>query len=158
METPKTTETTPTIILKTETTANQQVTNPWREKGGLPTLNKICMVISVILVFGIDVLILISNTDLAGFWYLMLAVFAAFVVFFLLENFVYPKHFATTTTNLDIVIGLLNSARNITFILNFIPFIQLIGLFIVVAAGIPFVILYIILISIRFKIAHTPAA
>ncbi len=86
------------------------------------------MVISLIFVFGLDLLILISSPSLALFWYMMLGVLAVFAIFYCLENFVFRKQFAGTTSHLDKWITLVIILRNIVFLLNFVPFIQLLGI------------------------------
>jgi hypothetical protein len=95
----------------------------------IPRVNRVFMVISLVFVFGLDLLILISNPGLAPFWFMMLGVLAAFVFFYYLENFVFRKRFAGTTSHLDKWILRVIILRNIIFVLNFIPFIQLIGLY-----------------------------
>ena len=95
---------------------------------GIPRTNKVFMIISLVLVFGLDFFIAISSPDLRSFWYMMLAVFAVFAVFFCLENFIFRKKFANTTSSLDKWISMIIVIRNLVFLLNFIPFIQLLGL------------------------------
>jgi hypothetical protein len=95
---------------------------------GIPRTNNVFMVISLLLVFGLDLLILISSPSLAPYWYMMLGVLAAFVIFYCLENFVFRKRFFGTTSRLDKWISLIIVLRNIIFLLNFVPLIQLLGL------------------------------
>lgn len=95
---------------------------------GIPRINKVFMIISLILVFGLDLFIIISSPDLRSFWYIMLGVLAVFAVFFCLENFIFHKKFANTTSSLDKWISMIIVIRNLIFLLNFIPFIQLLGL------------------------------
>lgn len=95
---------------------------------GIARTNNVFMVISLVLVFGLDLLILISSPSLAPYWYMMLGVLAAFAIFYCLENFVFRKKFANTTSALDKWISLIIVLRNIVFLLNFIPLIQLLGL------------------------------
>jgi hypothetical protein len=102
-------------------------TGLWTKKG-IPRTNKISMIISLILVFGIDLSIVIASPDLIEFWYMMLGVLAIFTVFFYLENFIFRKKFTNTTSPLDKWISMIIVVRNLIFILNFIPFIQLLGL------------------------------
>lgn len=101
------------------------LTGPWEKR--IPRINKVFMVISLVLVFGLDLLILISSPSLAPYWYMMLGVLAIFVIFFCLENFVFRKKFANTTSSLDKWITTIVVIRNIVFLLNFIPLIQLLG-------------------------------
>jgi|SRR3989344_1102790 len=123
--------------------------SPWTKS--IAKTNKVFMIISLILVFGVDLLILISSPSLASFWYMMLGVLAVFAVFFYLENFVFSKKFAGTTARVDKGIGIVVVLRNLLFILNFIPFIQLLGLAAIVYGGWLLGIIYIVLIISRFK-------
>lgn len=94
----------------------------------IPRTNKVFMIISLLLVFGLDLLLVISSPSLAPYWYMMLGVLAVFAIFYCLENFVFQKRFANTTSNLDIWISPIIVLRNIVFLLNFVPLIQMIGL------------------------------
>src|SRR3989344_1875320 len=98
---------------------------------GIPRTNMVFMVISLLLVFGLDLLIIISSPSLSPFWFIMLGVLAVFAIFFYLENFVFRRKFANTTSVLDKWISIIIVLRNIVFILNFIPVIQLLGLAII---------------------------
>lgn len=95
---------------------------------GIPTTNKAFMISSLLLVFCIDLFIIIAVPELAAFWYIMLGILAMFAVFYCLENFVFSKRFANTTSSLDKWISMVIVIRNLIFILNFIPLIQLLGL------------------------------
>lgn len=94
----------------------------------IPRANKIFMVISLLLVFGLDLSILIESPDLAYFWYVMLGVLAVFMVFYCLENFVFSKRFSKTTSSWDKWISMIIAVRNLVFLLNFIPYIQVLGM------------------------------
>jgi len=48
----------------------------------IPRTNMVFMIISLLLVFGLDLLIIISSPSLRPFWYMMLAVMGVFLVFF----------------------------------------------------------------------------
>lgn len=116
----------------------------------IPKTNMVFMVISLILVFGVDLFILISSPSLASFWYMMLGVLAVFVLFFFLENFIFKVKFANTTSNLDSSIATLIGLRNLLFLANFIPLVQIIGL-----AGDAFIGWAIILVYIGLLIARS---
>jgi len=92
------------------------------------------MVISLLLVFGLDLMIIISSPSLMPFWIAMLIVLGVFLVFFFLENFLFRKKFTYTNSAVDGWILLIIILRNIIFVLNFIPFIQLLGLMILGSA------------------------
>lgn len=118
----------------------------------IPRINVGFMILSVLLVFGLDLVILISSINLLSFWIEMLIVFALFVCFFSLENFSYKSKFANTKSALDPWIYLLVIVRNFIFLLNFIPFIQLLGMFIGIIVIFPYSIIYLILIYKRSKV------
>ncbi len=117
----------------------------------IPRTNMVSMVISLILVFTIDFAIGHPGSDLAMFWYIMLGVLSVFIFFFFLENYVLAKKFENTASNLDSSLAGLIMLRNFIFILNFIPFIQLLGLMLIVPFGIGLVVVYPILIHLRNK-------
>ena len=101
------------------------LTGIWAKR--IPRINKVFMIIFLVLVFGLDLLILISSPSLAPYWYIMLGVLAIFAIFFYLENFIFCKRFAGTQSSLDKWISAIVVIRNIIFLLNFIPLIQLLG-------------------------------
>lgn len=117
----------------------------------IPRINKIFLVLSLIFVFGVDLLVLISSFSLLGYWFEMLAVFGVFLLLFYLENKVFSKKFADTKTPLDPFIYVLIVLRNIVIFLNFIPFIQLLGMGIGMFAGIPYLVIYSLLICLRYR-------
>lgn len=119
---------------------------------GIPTINLTFIIISALLVFGLDLMILISQFNLLPFWIEMLVAFGLFVVFFGFENYLFRNKFANTKSALDPWIVILIIVRNCVFILNFIPLIQLIGAGIGGIAIAPYVIIYGILISMRSKV------
>lgn len=117
---------TSSVVPNMSTPHSGNSTSLWAK--GIPRTNKVFMIISLVLVFGLDLFIVISSPGLRSFWYMMLGVFAMFAVFFCLENFVFRKKFANTTSSLDEWILMIIVIRNLIFLLNFIPFIQLLGL------------------------------
>jgi len=118
---------------------------------GIPRTNIGFGIVSLLLVFGLDLMIIISSPGLKSFWYLMLGVLAVFAVFFYLENFVFSKKFANSTSNLDNWIVVVVVIRNLIFLLNFIPFIQLVGLAGIVYVGWIIGLIYCGLIIARFN-------
>ena len=96
---------------------------------GIPRTNWTFMIISLLLVFGLDLFILFaSGFSLMPFWIAMLVVFGIFAVFFCLENYVFSKKFSDTKSALDPWISGIIVVRNLVFLLNFIPFIQILGM------------------------------
>lgn len=119
---------------------------------GIPRTNKGFMIVSLVLVFGIDLLILMSSPELAPFYIEMLVVLIIFGIFFYRENYILNKRFATSRSKLDTWLTSLIVIRNIVFVLNFIPFIQIGGAMALAFGGIPYLIGYFILLSKRSKI------
>jgi hypothetical protein len=65
--------------------------------------------------------------DLLPFWIEMIVVFGVFLFFYYLENHVFKKRFSESHSQFDGWILALIVVRNIVFLLNFIPFIQILG-------------------------------
>lgn len=125
------------------------VNQVWRK--GILTTNIIFFLIYVGLIVGVDVPIVNSDHSLLGFLQIMYAVLAGYVVFFLLETFVFRKKFGTTASSSDNGIVTVIVLRNILFLLNFIPFIQLLGLAGLPTVGLILLVIYIVLIVRRFN-------
>jgi hypothetical protein len=119
---------------------------------GIPRTNIGFLIISLLLVFGLDLTILVGSPELAPFYIEMLVVLVIFGVFFYRENRILNKRFAHSRSTLDAWITTLVVIRNIVFVLNFIPLIQIGGAAALVFGGIPYLIIYSILLSKRSKI------
>lgn len=116
----------------------------------IPNVNRVTGVVMALLIFTLDLGIVRNDRSLMEFWYLMLGVLGIFAVFYILENFVFRSILAgSPATNLDTWMTSIVSIRDFVFVLNAIPFIQLIGLGILYVAGIPLIIIYIVVMSIR---------
>jgi len=135
---------------QTGPTPGQATYNPIWAKG-IPGTNMVFMIISLVLVFGLDLLILFGQWALLHFWIEMLIVQGIFVIFFYTENYSYSKRFASSRSALDSWIVALVVIRNIFFVLNAIPFIQIAGAAGLILGAIPFLILYWTLLAIRAK-------
>lgn len=118
---------------------------------GIPRINTGFMMVSLLLVFGLDLVILINEPDLFPFYAAMLAVLGIFSVFLYRENRVLNKRFASSSSTLDKWLVTLVVIRDIVFVLNFIPFIQILGGAALVFGGIPYLAVYFILLSKRAK-------
>lgn len=118
---------------------------------GIPRGNMIIMIISLILVFGLDLVILIDNPTLAPFWFAMLGVFGIFGIFYYIENRIFKQKFKTTLSKKDKQISLLIGLRDMVFLLNFIPFIQILGGIALMYGGIPYLFTYYFLLRHRWK-------
>ncbi len=118
----------------------------------IPGSNKIAMVVSLILFLVVDLYILITLPELLVFWLAMLAVMVIFCAFYYYENNKLAPKFLYSQSKLDYWILTLAGLRNLVFILNFIPFIQLLGGAALIFGGIPYLIVYFILIHLRSKV------
>lgn len=119
----------PAVMPTAQAVAPAKAASLWAK--AIPRTNWTSMVLSLLLVFGLDLFIIITDHSLRSYWYIMLGVFAAFAVFFCLENFVFRNRFAGTTSALDKWIYSIIILRNSVFLLNFIPFIQILGLILI---------------------------
>lgn len=117
----------------------------------IPTTNKIFIIISLLFVFGLDLLILIRVFELLPFWIEMLIALGIFYLFYYFENHRFSIRFSDSKSPLDPWIYAAVVIRNIIIFLNFIPFIQLLGLWLVMLAGVPYLIVYLVLIALRNK-------
>ncbi len=135
--------------MRTSTNTGVQLVNETWKKTIFYT-NIVSIVVYLILILAIDLPIGLSSSELLPFWYIMLVVFAGYLVFFVLETFVFRKKFSTSVSGLDSGILTVILLRNILFLLNFIPFIQLIGLIGLPTLGVILLIIYIIMIMRRF--------
>ena len=117
----------------------------------IPRTNTIFLVLFLLLIFGVDLVIILNNPDLFGFWAIMLIVFAGYCIFFFIENFKFNKKLATSQHSLDTWIFIVVILRNILFLLNFIPFIQLLGLLGLPTVGVGLLVVYIILVVLRMR-------
>lgn len=117
----------------------------------VPKTNKFFFVISVVFVFGIDLIILIMSPSLWFFWAEMLLVFGIFYLFYSAEKNVAKSKFAQSKSNLDTWIYMLVVIRNIVIFLNFIPFIQVIGMMVGMFLVVPYSIVYLVITTVRAK-------
>lgn len=111
----------------------------------IPAFNNISMIISLILVFGLDLMILIGTPSLAPFYYEMLFVLVIFGLFFFYENYIASKKFSDSSSSLDKWFLSSITVRNIIFIINFIPLAQILGGLLLFFGGIPYLIFYLIM-------------
>lgn len=119
----------------------------------IPKINSFFKIISIALVFVLDIVILISEPALWPFWVEMLVVFVLLLIFINYEyNFVRKKA-SSSSPFLDSVFVALVIVRNLVLFLNFIPFIQIIGAIATIFGIVPYLIIYSALIYIRKKIS-----
>ena len=104
---------------------------------------------------GLDVF---DDSTLGEFAQLMLATMIGFGFFVLLENFVFHKSLkARPSSGLDPWLMMLISARNVAVILSVIPLIQLLGVRALGIGGIPWLLIYVVLLFLRFREANNEA-
>ena len=158
--TPSIVQTTTTPQVATEPPAEPFVNKKWTKV--IPILNKICLVISLLLLFGLDLYILLTagsgdfltQDALFRIWIIMLAVFSVFLVLFYLENFSFKKSFADSKSRLDNWIIVVVVIRNLLVLGSSTPFIH----FLVWFMGwviIPLMLIYLLLILKRFQVRST---
>lgn len=122
----------------------------------VPWLNVGFMVVSALLVFGLDLMILIlSGGLLAPFFFIMLVVLTIFTTFFFYENRTLKRKFANSDSKLDSWFVALVVLRDLVFVLNFIPFIQILGGVALIFGGIPYLIVYYFMLRVRNKSTAT---
>lgn len=117
----------------------------------IPVLNGIALVASIALLAIVDIPILISEPSLAPFFYAMLFVLVVSSAFYVYEQFTLKKLFRNNTSRLDTWFVALTVLRNIVFVLNFIPGIQILGGIGFVFGGIPYLTGYYFLLRSRKK-------
>lgn len=118
---------------------------------GIRLTNKGSLVPYLLLVFGLDLFIIITNPGLTSYWLAMLGVFAGYLVFFCIENLWLAKKFSQSSSPVDGVLATIIGLRNAAVLINFIPVIQLLGLAALFFGGAPFLLLYLILVIVRFR-------
>ena len=122
----------------------------------IPGVNYFFLVVSSILVFGVDLYILSSSPELFPFYIEMAVVFIIFSAFLYYENKTLKSKFLYSQgLTLDKWICALIILRNLIFVLNFIPFIQIAGAIALVFGGIPLLAIYAYLVSKRSSSVHT---
>ncbi len=100
----------------------------------IPISNHLFLFIYLFLLFLVDYPMVktTSSFDLRGFWYIMLAVVGVWLIFYVFESFYLKKKLGNeSSSRLDIVIYILILIRNAVVLLNVIPFIQLLGLYLI---------------------------
>lgn len=114
----------------------------------IPLINKISLILYLVPLFTVDLYIVIRMPGLFVLWFVMFIVLGIFLFFYRLENTKYRNRF-TTFSSYDKYIFVLIILRNILFLLNFIPYIQIFGFIGLVSVGAIIVVIYLILIGLR---------
>jgi len=117
----------------------------------IPWSNRVFMVLSLALFLLLDLYILFDNPSLLMFWLAMLVVMIIFLIIYRYENVRLKKQFSNSKSKLDPWLLTLVAIRNIVFVLNFIPYIQIIGGVALIFGIVPYLIVYFILIKSRSK-------
>lgn len=116
----------------------------------IPGTNRNTLMGALALFIFVDTPILFAAPDLAAFWFEMLAVLVVFYGFYCYENYT-ARHFKLSESKLDVWVVSLVSLRNMVVILNFIPFIQILGIACIIFGGVPFLVAYAALIYFRYR-------
>ena len=116
----------------------------------IPGTNRNTLMGALALFIFVDTPILFAAPDLAAFWFEMLAVLVVFYGFYCYENYT-ARHFKLSESKLDVWVESLVSLRNMVVILNFIPFIQILGIACIIFGGVPFLVAYAALIYFRYR-------
>ena len=116
----------------------------------IPTINYIFLAVSAVFLFVVSLPLVQGSPALFAFWDLMLFVFIVFAVLVAVENFVLKEKFAATHTGVDAGLMTVIIIRNIIFVMNSMPLIQLLGLTAIFSIGWILAIIYIILLVSRF--------
>lgn len=124
----------------------------------IPDLNKTLIKIVLLLVFGLDLLILLTNPSLWPFWVEMAGVALIFIVFYYFENRILKEKFGYSRSSLDSGMYALVILRNAAFVLNSIPGVQILGALLLLYGGIPFLVIYLILLSFRYTMVRVEDA
>jgi hypothetical protein len=118
----------------------------------IPRTNNIFLGIDLALVFILDLAIIINSPELKPFWYAMLFVLVIQLVFWSIENYyLSPKLKTQPTTASTQFFYIFSLLKNILFLLNYIPLVQIIGWIGGVFAGPVIVVGYIVTLWFQFK-------
>jgi hypothetical protein len=113
---------------------------PWANRGFMAT--------SLILLLGVDLYILVTDSMGLGmetmvfFYRAMFIPMAIFVGFYFYENRILSVKFSNSKSKLDIWFTILVAVRDYIFILSFIPFIQILAFAVLVKGAVPYLIAY----------------
>lgn len=134
---------------------NAESTENIRWTKTIPGLNKKITIVATI-IFLVEFILVggplaFSNSWVGPFAVIMVCVLALLGGFNYFESTKLAKKYATSHSNLDGWFVLLTTFRNVTLILNVLPFIQLLGIAALVFGGIPYLIVYILLVLKRNK-------
>lgn len=116
----------------------------------IPVTNKVFLVLYLLLVFGLNLWIVTNDKSLEDFWQAMLVVLGIYCIFLFFDN-KFKLDFSNSSSNLDqLILGII-ILRNIIFLLNFIPLIQLLGLVGLIFGGPVLLVIYAIMIYYRYR-------
>ena len=123
----------------------------------IPGANKIFMLLSLLVMFVVHPFII--NTDALGFgneialffYGIMFIPLVIFGIFYRYENNKLSNQFESTRSGTDPWLLILIVIRNIVFGLNFVPYIQILGIMALFFGGVPYLIIYYFLLRARNK-------
>ncbi|MEY2664420.1 MAG: hypothetical protein RIT04_228 [Candidatus Parcubacteria bacterium] len=139
-------------VLNEVSSANKQTKNLWETNLPKNNTGSLRFAIGFFLIVDTTILVL-TQFSLFMFWAEMLAVIAIMWAFVHYENKVLSPRYMSSTSKLDKWISALIALRNIVFFLNLIPGIQILGFMLLVWGGIPYLLIYFLIIHARNKSA-----
>ena len=120
----------------------------------IPRANQICMGIALLIFVTIDITALIIDPSMFIMWLMMFGVMLAFFSFYYYENLQLRQALQNSPSKLDVWWLIIIIGRNLIFIINVIPSTQIIGALFIMFGGIPFLIVYYLLLERRNKQFH----
>lgn len=140
----------PSSAIISEKPTDKRAKNVWETT--LPKGNTGSLRFSIGFFLIVDTTILVlSQFSLFMFWLEMLAVIAVLWAFVHYENKVLSPRYMHSVSKLDKWISTLIGLRNMVFFLNLIPGIQILGFMLLVWGGIPYLLIYFLIIHARNK-------
>jgi hypothetical protein len=135
--------------------AGAYVANNTKWNKVIPRINKLSSIVAVgiflVAFFSFGGFSVFSDLDIGFFAMIMIAVIYVLGGINYFENSVLVKKYSNSTSTLDTWFVTLTTLRNIVFILNVIPLIQILGIIALVFGGIPYLIVYYFMIRSRNK-------
>lgn len=141
-------------ILHKDDTESPRLNKVWTKT--IPNTNLNTMRGCLVLVFTLDLALVIASPPLIGYWFMMIGVLVLFGIFIYLESYIFAKNFANTTSFVDYILYFLITIRNLLFVINCIPVIQLLGLYGLFLTSFTWLPVYVLFLFIRFLVGGTP--
>jgi len=121
----------------------------------IPTMNKFFSIIAIgiflITFFSFGGFDVFSDRTISFFAWGMVAVLFLLIIMNYLENLILVKKYTNSISKLDTWFLIFIIFRNLVLILNVLPYIQIVGMLIFVYTGIPYLVVYFLLVRARNK-------